>query len=219
VVSDLYLDGVNRRALPSPTVDATDDVFVRDDVTNDHTAICFVLGSETFGRASGTVIADSRVHDCGRLPARNDEHGIYVADADDTVIERNWIYANADRGVQLYPDAQHTTIRHNVIDANGEGVIFSGAGGRTSSDNLVEDNLITGSRVRSDVESFYPPGTPPGTGNLVRGNCLGTVDQSGMGFAFVDNRFGDPRYRNAAAHDYRLRRDSPCRGIAPPPPR
>jgi hypothetical protein len=227
VVSDLDLDGrpaqgANADGLPSPTVDAADDSFVRDDVTNDHTGICFVLGSLTFGRAVATTIAASRIHDCGRLPPTNKEHGIYVAHADRTVIESNWIYANADRGVQLYPDAQHTTVEHNVIDGNGEGIIFSGGGGQSSSGNLVAFNIITGATERADVESFYPPGTPPGSGNLVRGNCIRggqpPVDTSAGGFTLAANTFADPRYRDTEARDYRLQPGSPCASIAPPPP-
>ena len=42
------------------------------------------------------------------------------------MIRDNWIYDNADRGVQLYPDADGTVVTGNVIDGNGEGVIFGG---------------------------------------------------------------------------------------------
>ena len=51
------------------------------------------------------MIEHNRIHDCGELPATNFDHGVYVAEARDTVIRDNWIYSNADRGVQLYPDA------------------------------------------------------------------------------------------------------------------
>ena len=64
----------------------------------------------------------------GPLPSTNKDHGIYVTNAKDTVIRDNWIYDNVDRGIQLYPDAQHTRITGNVIDGNGEGVVFSGDG-------------------------------------------------------------------------------------------
>ena len=72
------------------------------------------------------MIEHNRIHDCGVLPATNLDHGIYVAEADHTVIRRNLIYDNADRGVQLYPDADGTVVTGNVIDGNGEGVIFGG---------------------------------------------------------------------------------------------
>ncbi len=56
-------------------------------------------------------------------------------DATDTTIEWNLIYANADRGIQLYPNAEYTTIDHNIIDDNGEGILFAGDDGTASSYN------------------------------------------------------------------------------------
>src|SRR4029077_15400546 len=67
-VQNLYLDGANADDLPSPTVNADHALFSNDDVTNDHTAICFNLGNSDYGDATGTVIEYSRIHDCGVLP-------------------------------------------------------------------------------------------------------------------------------------------------------
>ena len=50
VVEDLWLDGRNSGNLPSPTVNGNDAVFRNNDVTNQHTAICFVLGAPTSTR-------------------------------------------------------------------------------------------------------------------------------------------------------------------------
>ena len=41
--------------------------------------------------------------------------------------------------MQLFPDAQHTYVARNVIDGNGEGVVFS----RKSAGNIVENNVIS----------------------------------------------------------------------------
>ena len=46
----------------------------------------------------------------------------------DTIVRDNWIYDNTDRGIQLYPDADGSTITGNVIDSNGEGIVFAGEG-------------------------------------------------------------------------------------------
>ena len=215
---DLVLDGRNAKGLPSPTVNANDAVFRNDEVTNHRTAICFMLGSSTWGRADRTLIEDNTIHDCGVRPRTNKQHGIYVSHGDYTVIRNNWIYRNADRGIQLYPDAQHTTITGNVIDANGEGIIFSGAGGLASNYNTVTSNLITNSRVRYNVESFYPAGNPVGTGNVVAGNCLwggahGNIQGSRIGFTTSDNLIADPLYVDRASGDYNLQSGSPCAGI------
>jgi len=215
-VHDLVLDGVNAGDLPSPTVSANDAVFRNNVVTNEHTAICFDLGSRSYGRAARTLIAANRIHDCGRLPATNHDHGIYVARADDTVIRDNLIYRNADRGIQLYPDAQRSKITGNVIDGNGEGIIFGGDSEVASSNNLIENNLITNAQIRYNVESYYSSGDPIGTGNIVRNNCIWGGEQGntqGPGFSATDNLIANPLYVDRASGNFALLGGSPCAGI------
>ena len=84
----------------------------------------------------------------------------------------NVILGNADRGIQLYPDAQGTRISHNLIVGNGVGVLFGGDHGDASSNTVVRANIIAFSRRRHDVEAHWPSGNPVGSGNLVVGNCV-----------------------------------------------
>ncbi|HEY7933344.1 MAG TPA: right-handed parallel beta-helix repeat-containing protein, partial [Solirubrobacteraceae bacterium] len=129
-IADLDLNGShqpNNGLLPSPTVDASHTIFQSDDITNEHTTICFDLGNKDFGVAESTSILDNNIHDCGLLPADNHQHGIYVEDAIDTRIIGNIIAHNADRGIQLYPYSEGAIIEDNAIVENGEGIIFSGA--------------------------------------------------------------------------------------------
>jgi parallel beta-helix repeat protein len=220
-VEGLYLDGTNPGGLPSPTINADGVTFRRNDVTNYHHSICFALGHPDWGRADNTTIEFNRVHDCGRLPATNHDHGIYVATATDTRIRGNWIYDNADYGVHLYPDAQKTTVTGNVIDGNGEGLTFSGEYGLASNDNLVEGNVITNSRVRSNVESWYPPGNPIGRNNLVRDNCVGggarDHGNGGIagewGFRVVQTVRAKPAFASRSRDDLRLETGNPCRDV------
>jgi parallel beta-helix repeat protein len=216
VVTELNLNGANTAPLPSPTVNADDVRFVANDVTNDNTGICFIVGSNTYGRAQRTMIVRNRIHNCGRLPSTNHDHGIYVQAADYTQIVDNVIVDNVDRGIQLYPDAQRTTIRGNIIDGNGEGVIFSGSG-TSSWNNMVVGNLITNSEIRHDVESWYPDGTTVGVGNMVSGNCIygGAQGELGnlIGFSATSNLFVDPGYRDRAGGDYRIASTSLCAPI------
>jgi nitrous oxidase accessory protein NosD len=195
VIRGLELNGRNRAGLPSPTVNGRHITFVDNDVTNDHTAICFELGHPRYGTARNVTIRRNRIHDCGRLPPTNHDHGIYVGMARDTRIVRNRIYANADYGVHMYPDAQRTYVARNVIDRNGEGVLFGGTIEVAPRDNLVEHNVITNSRRRYNVESHFVPGGPIGQRNVVRENCIGggaRDDGSGgiapqIGFEATDN--------------------------------
>ncbi len=175
-VADLSLDGNYQtgRPLPSPNIAANHTTFESDDVTDDHTEICFDIGSESYGVADSTVIVGNRIHDCGLLPSRNEDHGIYIQDATNTQIVGNVIDHNADRGIQFYPSAQGSVVVDNVIADNGEGIEFGGDDGVASSNNTVEHNLIVNSNIRGDVESWYPAGNPHGVNNIVQSNCVST---------------------------------------------
>lgn len=215
VVTNLKLDGKNAAGLPSPTINGDGAHFVGNEVTNEHTEICFVIGS-SWGRAQNTLIQGNRIHGCGAIPSTNMDHGIYVEASDNAQILDNVIYDNVDRGIQLYPDAQGTVIRGNIIDDDGEGIIFSGAGGTASSNTTVDHNIVSNAAIRSDVESWYPVGTAPGTNNVVQSNCIvpgvgGGINASNGGFTFSSNAtVRDALYVNASAGDYRLQSTSPC---------
>jgi parallel beta-helix repeat protein len=222
VVTNLNIDGRNTvGATATPIVNGDRSMWLGNDVTSHHTMICFVIGSaHGRGVAHGTVIARNRIHNCGRLPATNHDHGIYVEAAVGTVIRDNYIYGNADRGVQLYPNSQNTVVSHNVIDGNGEGVIFSGDGGYASSGNSVVANIISNSTIRANVESSWSGGGPVGVGNVVARNCLwngrgGNIDASAGGFVAHGNIEADPLYVGRFSGDFRLRKHSPCRGKGP----
>jgi parallel beta-helix repeat protein len=223
VVEDLVLDGRNARSVVGPLIYA-DGVVLRDNnISNGNSqSSCVHLDSYPGSPAPrGVVIEGNRIHDCGKLPATNKNHGIYVGDAQGTVIRDNAIYDNADRGIQLYPNADGTRVTGNVIDGNGVGIIF-GSDDETSPDgNVVEGNLITNSRIRYNVES-HSQGAPYGRGNVVRGNCIhggarhneaGGVQTPSQGFVATDNKVADPRYVNREAKNFALQADSPCKAV------
>jgi hypothetical protein len=200
-------------ARPSPVVNGDDALFYGINVWSNN-GVCFYLGDREWGVARRTVIRHSRIHDCGQA-GLNKRHGIYIAQAVDTVIEENAIFDNPDRGIQFYPNSQGAIVRHNVIDSNGEGVIFSGVDGDASSDNVVEGNLITDSRLRYNVESWWPEGNPVGSGNVVRGNCIaggnfGGIQEPQVGFLANNNVFADPGYLDRESKDFRIPPSSPC---------
>ena len=217
-ISALSLDGRNASNLPSPTVNSNDVTFSRNDITNKHTAICFNLGDAYYGTTNRVLIERNRIHGCGRLPATNKDHGIYNEDSTDVTIAWNLIYDNADRGIQLYPNAQRTSILHNVIDGNGEGIIFSGDFGLASNNTTVAYNVISNSSIRHNVESWYPEGNPLGQNNMVQNNCLwggaqGSVDSSAGGFTASNNITADPQFIDRLAGDFRMMPTSPCAAL------
>src|SRR5680860_1067859 len=185
-IENLVLDGSGTSARVSFDTQGDRSVFRNNDITNRNTAICLHVGSNVgSGVAYGVVIDSNRISRCGRMPATNFDHGIYVNHAYDTRITNNLIYDNADYGVHLYPGANGTYVANNVIDGNGRGLTFSSEGSLTSSNNLVENNIISNSLQTTNVESWW--GGPVGTNNRADRTCLwngrrGTVSTSNGGF-------------------------------------
>ena len=114
----------------------------------------------------------------------------------------------------MFPDAQRTYVARNVIDGNGQGVIFS----RESGDNVVERNVIANPVLRYNLESFETRGS----GNVARRNCLWTTDdadragiQPDIAVRVVDNITTDPGYVSRDEKDFRLRPASPCFRFSP----
>lgn len=232
-IRDLDLDGSNtlepdpeQEGLPSPTVNGSDAQFINDDVTNnDAEQVCFLLGNEGYGQPSRTLIQDSRIHNCGK--GNDHQHGIYVGHAYDTQIIGNYIYDNAGLGVQLYPNAQNTLVKNNVIDGNGENVNIGGDGTYAPSNNAITNNMIANATVGWNVGYYWPDPNTIGQGNRVQYNCLGRaaantkppnggITQPQTGFSTQGNRLvGNPPYVDKAAKDFRLRTYSSCSGVYP----
>jgi parallel beta-helix repeat protein len=128
---------------------------------------CIILGSSEI-TAAGTSIKGNRIHRCGQMPRINLEHGIYASSPRGAEISDNFIYDNAARGIQLYPSAHWTLVDGNVINHNGQGIVFGGS----SSNNTVRGNVISNSVVSYNVTAS--PRGARGSGNLLERNCLWT---------------------------------------------
>jgi hypothetical protein len=222
-IADLSLDGNYQSGPPLPGVSiaANHTTFESDDITNDHTEICFDIGSEQYGIADSTVIANSRIHDCGVLPSTNEDHGIYIQAATNTHITGDLIDHTADRGIQFYPSAQGSVVTNNVIANNGEGIDFGGDNGVASNSNTVEHNLIVNSDIRGDVESWYPPGNPIGVANTVQSNCVSSrgINTHSGGFVARGNVTASSSELVASEGGYVPAPGSACASIAPELPR
>jgi hypothetical protein len=217
VLEGLNLDGQNAKGSPSPSIDASNVTVRNNDIYNGHTAICFGLGQPGFGEAVNVKILDNRIHGCGKLPAANHDHGIYVVWGEGTLIRGNLIYDNADRGIQLYPDAHESLVVGNVIAGNGQGIVFGGDEVSASTGNIARYNVISDSVTRFNIESSW--GGTTGAGNYAVSNCVwsaqggylsgapsgsGILDQQ-IGFQAFDNRVANPGFGDIASGDLRVR--------------
>jgi parallel beta-helix repeat protein len=228
-IQDMSLNGAtaptnaNGYARSSPTVNGDGVKLMNNDITNEQKGICVLAGSQ--GTAKNLLIKGNRIHGCGVLPRTNHHHGIYVNTANNAVIVGNLIYDNADRGIQLYPDARGTLIEGNIIDGNGVGLIISGRGDRASNTTVVKGNVIANSTKRWNVESSWNQTSQVGYGNLVHHNCVWATNQNDYynqnggitpkeeGFDAYDNLVAEPMYVDREARNFELRDDSPCRNI------
>jgi parallel beta-helix repeat protein len=218
----LTLDGTGRgsASLPSPTISGSGFTLRDSDVTN-HNGIC--VHPLEYKRLTPLhfTIERNRIHNCGRRPRTNHDHGVYVASGTG-VIRDNLIFDNADRGVQLYPQARGVRVYKNTIDGNGEGIIFADAAAR----NVASNNLITNSRARWNVEYFQLHGR----GNEVLSNCVqadskddyyrqrgGIVPGIERFLKLRGNAKATVQYRNRAHGDFRTKsRSSFCSGMGAP---
>lgn len=196
------------------------DQLIYDNVTNHNTrGSCVILGSDTgYGQASHTLILGSMIHQCGYSPANSHEdHGVYVDNSADATIAGNVIWGVPyGWGVQLYPHSVDTSVLRNIIDDNGQGVIFAGNGYWTSWGNTVAYNVISRASKGYDIQSWW--GGSVGKNNLAVHNCLynrgrGAIQRPTRGFAASHNVVAAPDYSNSAEHDYALKSHSRCRQV------
>ena len=95
-----------------------------------------------------------------------------------TVVGADAIYDNADWGIHLFPDAQGTDVAFNVLDGNGDGVIFARVRGGWPPAGTTSPTMW--SRTRRTTEEAPPtPETttafsslPSGAARVGRNNVL-----------------------------------------------
>jgi hypothetical protein len=155
-------------------------------------------------------ILGNAIHDNGPSPAHQ-SHGIYL-EGDDQLVANNLVYDNRyGFGVHIYPSAGRVWIVDNTIVGNGRSGIVLGAAGSTTVNKATIVNNIVAFNAKAGIQSHFPAGTILGKGNKAYlnvgfGNPNGDfVEWTGGGIDYSrGNIVGDPRFRDRAAHDYRL---------------
>lgn len=216
---------------PSVTIGSAHTTWTDDDVTAPRT-ICFeTTGSGQYGPGQDTLIERVRVHNCGQ-PFKCDSdkkpcneppndgyfiHGLYDLGVR-TTVRNSYFYEISSKGI-LLRGSKGSVIEHNVIDGNGSGVIF---GDLTPENDTVRWNIITnsGGVCKGCLEYFgiwtfgsVGPGNAA-VNNDVFGNDSGNLGPL-SGLKVAENIEVDPKFVNAAKHDYTLELDSPALGYGP----
>jgi chitodextrinase len=195
-------------------------VWKGDDISGNGHSTCMELGAVGYGTAHNTTVQQNRIHDCGSTADGNQDHAIYAAISRGATITGNLFWAASAYAVQLYPDADGTTITHNVFEGSGYGaVIYASdqyATSLTSDNNSVAYNVIADG-ARYGLDSWWGP-AGQGTGNSANSNCfynnaISDLDGSMTGVAIANSVHANPQFVNPSAHDYRLQSGSPCLSV------
>ena len=164
--------------------------------------------------ARAAVIEANVLHDCNGASPGLYGAGVLAAVSAGARIVGNVIYGNAGGdGIAFSPNAQFSVARRNLIVDNLGGIYFGGDTRTASRGNRVERNVITRSGKFVVHSAFGPSGSPVGSRNVVRGNCVwgsGAPMASGIGFALSGNRKVNPRVVARTGGGYRLSSSSPC---------
>jgi hypothetical protein len=241
VIEGLILDGRNPlallrgvgAALPSPTINGDRITFFGNDVSNLQSATCFIVGSvHGFGVAEDVTLAGNRIHDCGVTPSpasAGGDQGMNLEASRNAVVEDNYVFDNAGYGILVYPDAQGSFIRDNVLDRNRINLHYGTASAAAGwiypegtevlpQNNPATNNVITNARLDQDdpshwqVEGFTGPRSEP-AGNLVDLNCFWhqnparNIQRPNHGFTEGPSNTiaaSGPGYANEAAKDFSL---------------
>jgi hypothetical protein len=200
----LVLDGRNNLDVASPVVAADRARLIDNVITTRHTARCLHVLGTSGAPLTGVRIEHNRIDGC-------DGEAVAVEQARGTVVADNLIYDTRGAGVRLHPNADSSTVVRNVLNANGNSVVF----GPES-----EANFVSGNTISNPQQFTVTSGGAPGEGNYVTSNCvykppLGdgfnsayvTSSQSAGRILAYDNVTANPDY----GANYRVPITSGCR--------
>ncbi len=116
-------------------------------------------GVECF--ANNITFRYCRIHDNGANELSGPGHGLYIA-GDNNLFEFNEVYDNDHFGFHVYPHANNTIVRYNLVHGNGkttvglntggDGILLTGGDNNQAYGNIVWDNGgpgLTGNGIRA----------------------------------------------------------------------
>ena len=156
--------------------------------------------------ARAAMIRGNVLHDCDGASPGLYGAGVLAAISAGARIIGNVIYGNAGGdGIAFSPNAQFSVARRNLIVDNSGGIYFGGDGKTASRGNRVVQNVIARSGKVVVHSAFGPNGSPVGSRNVVRGNCIwGSKRADGSGQRFHDVREPEGQPARGRAEGRRL---------------
>jgi len=181
------------------------------------------IGVGFWGNADNTIIRYDKIHDVGQCG--NYDHLIYLSHGNNVQIYDNWMWNDSHgQAVLLYPDPTNARVDDNVIANSSLGIGF-GDDGTCLSGNQVWNNVVANStRLKGDGWSIQgvlaqaPSLGSCSTGNKVFHNDsfhnpggLSSVSSAitSTQLSLTGNMTSNPKFVDAAAHDYAVGSGSP----------
>ena len=152
----LVLDGRNNLDVASPVITANRARLIDNVITTRHTARCVHVLGTSAAPLTGVRIEHNRIDGC-------DGEGVTLEQARGTVVADNLIYDTRGAGVRMHPNADSSAVARNVLDANGNGIVF-GSGS--------EANFASGNTISNPQQFTVTSSGAPGDGNYVASNCV-----------------------------------------------
>lgn len=221
IIQDLIFDG------DLVTFDA-----VKVDSASDH--IRFNRVTIRNGTNQGLLISDSAYIECLSCVVHNNgttntQHGIYISDSDNCLIQGGSMYNNAGGGVHIASGTPTGNIIERVRSySNYWGFVDADESDNIWRNNLAYANTSHGFNIISVWNSFLYNNTVYGNGgvgiysdpdtegilainNIAYGNTGGNISLSGTGHTQTTNITTDPSFTNAAGNDFTLQSGSTAR--------
>jgi hypothetical protein len=188
------------------------NIIKGNDITNNHNGMsCIIVGGGTITTHNLTVTGN-KIHGCGG-PGSTLDHGIYASHFVDMTVTDNLIYDVSAYTIQLYPDATHAVIMHNVLDGGPP----STRGGIVIDASTVSDNHDIERNIIAYAVSGGGIVAKSGNNNQANYNCFWQDNGGNIGgggaISQIGNITADPMFVDRANHNYRLAASSACLSV------
>lgn len=197
-------------------IDGGDDVEIRHNEVRNAAQSGIFVGNDK-DPAERARILENWIHDNGQP---NLNPGLQLGYSRRALIGNNVIERSGAFGIELFPDADDTTVIHNTIVANGRsGVILAGNADATSDRNVLANNIVAFNGELGIRTSWT---AAIGTGNTAKRNITyensqGQFGEGTYGVGLLvepSNRVVDPQFADSSRGNYRLASTSPARDRA-----
>jgi len=220
IITDIIFDGTSQISDAVKVDSASDHIrFSRVEVKNG-TNQGMLWSASSFIECLSCI-----VHDNG---SNSSQHGIYVGDSDDCLVQGGEFYNHAGGGVQIGSGTPQRNVIEKIITHNNVwGIIVADESGNIVRNNIAYSNTNNGINVISssgesiynnttygnNIGIFYDTDTSGSLikNNIAYGNTSAQMTIGGSGHTQTTNLTTDPSFTNAASHDFTLQSGSAAR--------